>query len=217
VAGPEIENRPDSGEEGVTEPASGGAAEAESGADSGLYCDLKLDRPVALVGLMGAGKTTVGRRLAAALHLPFVDADEEIERAAGLTVQEIFKHHGEADFRRGERQVIARLLTQPPHILATGGGAFMDEGTRALMKQKAISVWLKAPLEVLLRRVERREGRPLLKQGDPHVVMQRLMQERYPIYAEADVTVDSTNGPHAATVTAVLAALKKAQAERPAT
>jgi shikimate kinase len=210
VSGPEIENRPAPGEDGEQKPAESG----ETSAEPGLSCDLKLDRPVTLVGLMGAGKTTVGRRLAAALKLPFIDADEEIERAAGLTVQEIFARHGEADFRRGERQVIARLLTRSPHILATGGGAFMDPDTRALMKQKAISVWLKAPLDVLMRRVERREGRPLLKQGDPQAVMQRLMQERYPIYAEADVIVDSVNAPHAATVTAVLHALKKAQEAR---
>jgi shikimate kinase len=211
VAGPEIENRPASGEDRDNKPAENG----ENQAETGPYCDLTLDRPVALVGLMGAGKTTVGRRLAAALRLPFLDADEEIERAAGLTIQEIFARHGEADFRRGERQVIARLLNKPPHILATGGGAFMDADTRALMKQKAISVWLKAPLDVLMRRVERREGRPLLRQGDPQAVMQRLMDERYPIYAEADIIVDSVNAPHAATVTAVLQALKKAQGSRP--
>ena len=211
MTGPEIENRPASGEDGV--PAAAEACDAQT--EPGPSCDLRLDRPVALVGLMGAGKTTVGRRLAAALRLPFVDADEEIERAAGLTVQEIFNRHGEADFRRGERQVIARLLTQAPHILATGGGAFMDPDTRALMKQKAISVWLKAPLDVLMRRVERREGRPLLKADDPQAVMQKLMQERYPVYAEADIVVESVNAPHAATVDAVLQALKKAQGLRP--
>lgn len=173
-----------------------------------LAAELGIDRPIALVGLMGAGKTTVGRRLAAALGMAFIDADEEIERAAGLSVPDIFARHGEAEFRRGERQVIARLLGRPPHVLATGGGAFMDPETRALMKEKAISIWLKAPLEVLMRRVERREGRPLLKASDPQAVMARLMQERYPIYAEADLTVDSTNGPHSAAVAAVLAALR---------
>jgi shikimate kinase len=169
---------------------------------------LKLDRPVALVGLMGAGKTTIGRRLASALKLPFVDADDEIARAAGLSVADIFKLHGEADFRRGERLVIARLLNDPPHVLATGGGAFIDSETRVLMREKAVSVWLKAPLEVLLRRVERRDDRPLLKGGDPQVVMQQLMDVRYPIYSEADITVETTNGPHNAAVTAVITALK---------
>lgn len=168
---------------------------------------LRIDRPIALVGLMGAGKTTVGRRLAAALNLPFIDADSEIEKAAGLSVQEIFARHGEGEFRRGERSVIARLLTDPPHVLATGGGAFIDPATRALVKQKGISVWLKAPLDVLLRRVEKRDNRPLLQNGDPAAVMRDLMAARYPIYAEADITVETNNQPHAASVAAVLAAL----------
>jgi shikimate kinase len=160
-----------------------------------------------LIGLMGAGKTTVGRRLAAALNLPFRDADHEIEAAAGRTVQEIFETHGEADFRRGERLVIARLLEFGPHVLATGGGAFMDAGTRELIRQKGLSVWLKANLDVLMRRVEKREGRPLLKAADPRAVMAQLIEERYPIYAEADVIVESGPGPHHQTVDAVLAAL----------
>lgn len=170
---------------------------------------LRIDRPVALVGLMGAGKTTVGRRLAIALNLPFVDADAEIEKAAGLSIQEIFARHGEAEFRRGERSVIARLLSDPPHVLATGGGAFMDAGTRALMKQKAISIWLKAPLDVLLRRVEKRDNRPLLQNGDPEQVMRELMERRYPIYAEADITVETDHQPHTAALQAVLAALAR--------
>jgi shikimate kinase len=170
--------------------------------------DLVVTRPIALVGLMGAGKTTVGRRLAQALKLKFVDADAEIERAAGMKVSEIFAKHGEADFRRGERSVIARLLAEPPHVLATGGGAFIDPETRALMREKAISIWLKAPLEVLMRRVERRDDRPLLKAENPRAVMQELMDKRYPIYAEADIVVASDNGPHNTAVHAVIEALR---------
>jgi shikimate kinase len=178
-----------------------------SGAASG---GLTIDRTVVLVGLMGAGKTTVGRRLAQALGLPFRDADHEIEQAAGATVSEIFARHGEAEFRRGERRVISRLLLEPPHILATGGGAFIDPDTRAEVKAKAISVWLRADLEVLLRRVERREDRPLLKGGDARAVLARLIDQRYPIYAEADLIVESDAGPHALTVQAVLEALRQA-------
>jgi shikimate kinase len=178
----------------------------------GLACGLIVNQPIALVGLMGAGKTTVGRRLAGALKLPFADADEEIERAAGLKVAEIFTRHGEAEFRRGERRVIARLLDGEPHVLATGGGAFIDPQVRALMRAKAVTVWLKAPLDVLMRRVERRDERPLLRTGDPEAVMRKLMDERYPIYAEADVTIESTNNPHGAAVRAVIEALKDRQA-----
>ncbi len=169
---------------------------------------LKLDRTIALVGLMGAGKTTVGRRLAHVLHLPFVDADAEIVAAAGATIDEIFSEHGECEFRRGERQVIARLLAGPVHVLATGGGAFIDPRTRALMKQRAITVWLKAPIEVLMKRVTKRDHRPLLKEDDPRAVMQRLLEERSPIYAEADIIVETGAGPHVAAVAAVIAALR---------
>lgn len=169
---------------------------------------LHVDRTLALVGLMGAGKTTVGRRLAAALGLPFVDADAEIVAAAGRTIEEIFATHGECEFRRGERNVIARLLAGPAHVLATGGGAFIDPRTRALMKERAISIWLKAPLDVLMKRVERRDHRPLLKEADPRAVMERLMAERYPIYAEADLMVESSAGPHHAAVSGIIAALK---------
>jgi len=168
---------------------------------------LVVERPIVLVGLMGAGKTTVGRRLAALLHLPFIDADEEIEKAAGLKVSEIFALHGEEEFRRGERRVIARLLQGPPHVLATGGGAFMNDETRALVRAHGTSVWLRADLDVLMRRVEKRDNRPLLKQGDPRATMERLMAERYPIYGEADLVVDSNNGPHASAVTSVIRAL----------
>jgi shikimate kinase len=194
-------NRPDSSDIGERSDA---AAELRR-----LAAGLGLDRTVALVGLMGAGKTTVGRRLAAALDLPFVDADAEIAAAAGRSIEDIFAERGECEFRRGERQVIARLLEGPPHVLATGGGAFIDPRTRALMKQRAISVWLNAPLEVLMKRVARRDDRPLLKESDPEAVMRRLMEERYPIYAEADITVETTHGPHAAAAADIIAALRE--------
>jgi shikimate kinase len=171
-----------------------------------------LARPIVLVGLMGAGKTTVGRRLAAALGLAFADADEEIERAAGLTVAEIFARHGEGDFRRGERRVIARLLDGGPLVLATGGGAFIDPDTRQLVLSRATSVWLRADLDVLMRRVERRDNRPLLKAEDPRAIMARLIEERYPIYAEADFIVDSNNSPHTTAVEGVIAALARGEA-----
>jgi shikimate kinase len=166
-------------------------------------------RTVALVGLMGAGKTTVGRRLAQALGLPFVDADEAISTAAGRSIEDIFAERGECEFRRGERQVIARLLAGPAHVLATGGGAFIDPNTRALMKAQAITIWLRAPLDVLMKRVSRRDHRPLLKEDDPQAVMQRLMDERYPIYAEADLTIDTAHTPHHTAVVAILAALRE--------
>ncbi len=166
-------------------------------------------RTVALVGLMGAGKTTVGRRLAQALALPFVDADEAIATAAGRSIEDIFAERGECEFRRGERQVIARLLAGPVHVLATGGGAFINANTRALMKEQAITIWLRAPLDVLMKRVVKRDHRPLLKEDDPEAVMQRLMSERYPIYAEADLTVDTAHGPHHTAVAAILDALRE--------
>ena len=166
-------------------------------------------RTVALVGLMGAGKTTIGRRLAQALALPFVDADEAIVAAAGRSIDDIFAERGECEFRRGERQVIARLLDDKPHVLATGGGAFIDPRTRALMKERAVSIWLKAPLDVLMKRVSKRDHRPLLKEDDPRAVMQRLMDERYPIYAEADLVIESGAGPHNSAVSQTLTALRK--------
>ncbi len=166
------------------------------------------ERTIALVGLMGAGKSSIGRRLAHVLDLPFKDADEEVERAAARSIPEIFESMGEAAFRDGERRVIARLLDEPPHVLATGGGAFMTEETRALIGQKAISVWLKADLEVLLRRVARRTDRPLLKDGDPRQVLQALARERDPIYALADIAVESVETAHHATVQAIIDALR---------
>lgn len=162
---------------------------------------------IVLVGLMGAGKTTVGRRLAAALEMPFKDADHEIEEAAGLSVSEIFDRYGETDFRDGERKVIARLIEGEPCVLATGGGAFMNDATRALIKDKAVSVWLKAELELLLERVLRRDTRPLLKTGDPRDILGKLMDERYPVYGEADVVVESGDGPHARVVASIIEGL----------
>jgi shikimate kinase len=164
-------------------------------------------RSVVLIGLMGAGKTAVGRRLANRLELPFIDADTEIEVAAGASISEIFAEHGEAYFRQGERKVIARLLENGPQVLATGGGAYMDQGTRANIKAQGLSVWLKADIKVLMKRVGRRDNRPLLAAGDPEKVMKKLMQERYPIYAEADLTVESRDVPHDVIVGAVIDAL----------
>lgn len=168
-----------------------------------------LPKTVVLVGLMGAGKSAVGRRLAGRLGLPFVDADTEIEAAAGCTIEEIFRRDGEAIFRQGERRIIARLLGERPvHVLATGGGAFMDPDTRAVIRSRAVSVWLRADLEMLLHRTARRGNRPLLKQGDPREILQRLMDVRYPVYAEADITVDSDERPPEQTADRVVAALE---------
>ncbi|MGV1014538.1 MAG: shikimate kinase [Methyloceanibacter sp.] len=164
-------------------------------------------RSVVLVGLMGAGKTAVGKRLARRLDLPFIDADAEIETAAGMTVSEIFAEHGETYFREGERKVIKRLLEAGPQILATGGGAYMDEETRANIKARGISIWLRAELRVLLKRVNRRGNRPLLAGADPETVMRKLLAERDPVYAEADIIVDSREVPHDAMVAAVIDAL----------
>lgn len=157
---------------------------------------------------MGAGKTTVGQRLAHRLGLPFIDADAEIEKAAGCPIEDIFQIHGEAAFRDGERRVIARLLEGPVHVLATGGGAFMDPDTRARVRARGISIWLRADLDLLLKRVRKRNGRPLLRQGDPRAVMERLMRERTPIYAEADLVIDSGDVPHEMVVQAIVDALK---------
>jgi shikimate kinase len=194
----------------VTRPESSDAGErSDAAADLRRRAQgLVPDRTVALVGLMGAGKTTVGRRLAQALGLPFADADDAIAEAAGRSIADIFAERGECEFRRGERQVISRLLEGPVHVLATGGGAFIDPRTRALVKERAISIWLKAPLEVLLKRVGKRDSRPLLKEDDPREVMQRLMDERYPIYAEADLTVETGASPHYSAVAAILDALR---------
>jgi shikimate kinase len=168
-------------------------------------------RTIVLVGLMGAGKTKIGRRLATRLNLPFFDSDSEIEAAAGETIEEIFRHRGEAVFRDGERRVIARLLAQPVHVLATGGGAFMDPATRALIGRRAVSVWLRADLDVLFARVVRRNNRPLLQQPDPRAVLAELIERRHPIYAEADLVIDSGEGPLELTTTRVIDALAGSQ------
>ncbi len=166
-----------------------------------------LDRPIVMVGMMGAGKSAIGRRLAHRLGVPFVDADAEIESAAGATIAEIFEKHGEAAFRDGERRVIARLLEGPVGVLATGGGAFMDAETRARIKSRAVTVWLKANLDTLVDRVSRRGHRPLLKNGDPREILARLIALRDPVYAEADITVETGHAPAAATVERVIEAL----------
>ncbi len=164
-------------------------------------------RTIALVGLMGVGKSSVGRRIANALDLPFRDADSEVEVAAGRSVSDIFADLGEPAFREGERRVIARLLDQEPHVLATGGGAFIAPETRALIKSKAVSVWLKADLEVLARRVARKDTRPLLAGKDPLKVLQGLAEARYSAYAQADVVVETGDVAHHVTVEQVIRAL----------
>lgn len=164
-------------------------------------------RSLVLVGLMGCGKSAIGRRLASQLSLPFVDADEEIVKAAGKSINDIFAEHGEAHFRDGERRVIARLLGEGPQVLATGGGAFMSEETRANIKARGISIWLRAELPVLMRRVARRDNRPLLKVDDPEAVMRGLIETRYPVYAGADITVESRDVPHEVIVGEILDAL----------
>ncbi len=165
-------------------------------------------RSIVLVGIMGAGKSSVGRRLAARLGMPFVDADTEIEKAADMSIPEIFAKHGEPYFRAGETRVIARILEGGPQVLATGGGAFMNLETRAAIRAKGISIWLRATLDVLSRRVKRRGDRPLLKSADPIETLKRLIDERYPVYAEADLTVESRDVPHEAIVEEVIESLR---------
>jgi shikimate kinase len=172
-------------------------------------------RTIALVGLMGVGKSSVGRRLAHALSLPFRDADAEVEAAAGRSVADIFAELGEPAFREGERRVIARLLDQEPHILATGGGAFMNPETRQLIQAKAVSVWLKADLEVLARRVGRKTTRPLLAGKDPLEVLKAQAEARYPVYGQAQVVVETGDAPHHQTVDQVIQAVS-AYLEEPA-
>ena len=181
----------------------------EHGGTATLGDRIVLPRTLVLVGLMGAGKTSVGRRIAHRLGLGFVDADAEIEAAAGCTIAEIFARHGETAFRDGERRVIQRLLDEPAHVLATGGGAFMDPATRACIRARGISLWLRAELDVLVRRVARRTHRPLLNQGDPKEILTRLMAIRYPVYAEADIVVDSLDAPTENTVDRCMTAISE--------
>jgi shikimate kinase len=169
---------------------------------------LMLDRSIVLVGLMGAGKSSIGKRLAETLGLEFIDADAEIEAAAGLTISEIFDRYGEDEFRAGERRVMNRLLDGPVRVIATGGGAFMDPQTRALVKNRSISLWLRASLDVLLDRTSRSRKRPLLEQGDRKQVLEDLIAKRYPVYAESDLVIDSDNRPQSETVQKVIGALR---------
>ena len=166
--------------------------DGESAVDKGSAIRERLgERPIVLVGLMGAGKTTVGRRVASLLSLPFVDSDAEIETVSTMTVPELFEAYGEPEFRALEARVIARLVQDGRRVIATGGGAYMNADTRALLAEKAVTVWLKADLDTLMERVGRRADRPLLKAADPRKVMQELMDMRYPVYAKADLTVVS--------------------------
>lgn len=174
-----------------------------------------LDCPLVLVGMMGSGKSTIGRRLAKRLGLPFVDADEEIETAAGRSISDIFEDLGEDEFRAGERRVMARLLDGVPKVIATGGGAFIDAETRKRIKREAISIWLDAAIEVLAERTSRRDTRPLLRAGNPQEILERQAAERRPAYAEADIRVVSSDGPHAAVVETILEALDSHIRESP--
>jgi len=164
-------------------------------------------RCIVLVGMMGAGKTSIGRRLANLLHLPFLDADAEIEKAANLSIAEIFAKHGESDFREGEKRVVARLLASGPAVLATGGGAYMNEETRERCRAEGVTIWLRADVPVLLERVRKKGNRPLLDRPDPEAVMRRLLSEREPIYGLADIVIGSREGPHQAVIAEIIAAL----------
>ncbi len=164
--------------------------------------------PIVLVGMMGVGKSTVGRRLAARISLPFVDADEEIEKAAGMTIAEMFERYGEGHFRDGERRVIARLMDGAPKVIATGGGAFVQEDTRATILEQAITIWLDADIDVLVDRVSRREGRPLLKDRDARAVLSGLAEIRNPLYALAPIHIRSVAAPHDITVDSIMKALE---------
>ena len=158
---------------------------------------LEIEKTIVLVGLMGAGKTSIGRRLAKELNIEFRDSDQEIEKKVGCSVAEIFEGFGESYFRQVERETIQDLLKNAtPHVLATGGGAFMDAETRELIKEEGLSVWLRAALDVIIDRVSRNDNRPLLNTGNPREILEKLIEVRYPIYAEADLVVDSDSGPH---------------------
>ena len=173
-----------------------------------LRLSVPAPKTIVLVGLMGAGKTSIGRLLAKRLDLEFIDADREIEQAAQCSIEQIFERHGEAVFRDGEQRVIARLLAGPTHVLATGGGAFMTKETRDAIRGRGISVWLRADLDLLLRRVSRRKNRPLLRNKNPRQTLKKLMEERYPVYAEADIVVDSGDKPPATIVDTVIESLE---------
>jgi shikimate kinase len=190
-------------------PGDGKAAPNADETDAAVRraCDKLGARPIVLIGLMGAGKTAIGKRLATRLAIPFVDADQEIEKAAGKSISEIFGDHGEESFRDGERRVIARLLSEGTKVLATGGGAFMNEETRQRILEKGVSVWLKADLDILMGRVSRRDTRPLLKTADPRKVMERLLAERNPVYAQANITVESRDVLHEVIVDEIVNAL----------
>jgi shikimate kinase len=163
------------------------------------------DRSIVLIGMMGVGKSSIGRRLGARLAIPFVDADAEIERAAGMSIADIFARHGEAAFRSGEARVIARLLNGGPQVLATGGGAVMNPATRALIQERAVSIWLSAEFDLLLRRISKRKTeRPMLQTADPAATLRELLAEREPIYAQADLTVQSRDVPHDAVVAEII-------------
>ncbi len=206
-----IESHPPAEAAGAAPALTASMPDAAGGAPAATDAELVLagmgDRLVVLVGMMASGKTSVGRLLAQRLGLPFLDADHEIETAAHMTVPEIFARHGEPYFRSGEKRVIARLLAAGPAVLATGGGAFMSEETREAVAARGVSVWLKADADTIVRRARRRSNRPLLQTDDPEKTVRDLMAVRYPIYALADVTVESEDGPHENTVDAVLAAL----------
>jgi shikimate kinase len=174
------------------------------------------NRSIVLIGLMGAGKTTVGRRLANKLKLPFVDADHEIEQAAGKTIPEIFEEHGEQYFRDGERRVIERLLQDGIKVIATGGGAYMNDDTRNAIARCGISIWLKADFDLLMKRVRRRSNRPLLQTQDPEAVMRNLIEQRYPVYEQADITVQSRDVPHDQIVASCLQTLADWLEQHPA-
>ncbi len=175
-------------------------------------------RSIVLTGMMGVGKSSIGRRLAARLGIPFVDADAEIEKAAGMSIADIFARHGETDFRSGEARVIARLLEGGPQVLATGGGAVMNPETRTLIKSKGVSIWLNADFDVLMRRISKRKHeRPMLQTADPAATLRELLATREPIYAQADLTVQSREVPHDAIVTEIMALLAAFLRESPAT
>ena len=186
---------------------------ASQGEDSARSAEALRDRlggrAIVLVGMPGSGKSSIGRRLAQWLGLPFADADAEIEQAAGMSIIDIFASRGEAEFRAGEARVIARLIDERPQVIATGGGAFMNPDTRALIGARAVSVWLQAEIPVLLRRVKRKNDRPLFMNGDPEVTLKRLLAEREPVLAEADIVVVSQDSPHETTMEAIVAELER--------